>query len=193
MLRKMYAILSNLFDSTKCLNQPQTTQTQLKNIILTGITRQHQYCRWDRRKSLLHLWKFNSLITVTFPGNAMQGMVRKLTYSLGISKVRAVIRMSEFPLSDTLQWHQGLNAQRVRHEFKEILALKESLKFRLVLEREKKKKKGHSEHFYVKTWPADSKLPVAATFWTLFGFSLKSPLTGEMRFLWLMSPKRFFR
>lgn len=101
---------------------------------------------------------------MTFPGNTMQGMVRKLTYSLGISKVRAVIRMSEFPLSDTLQWHQGLNTQGVTHEFKEILALKESLKFRLLLEKIKIKKKGHSKHFYVKTWPADSKLPVAATF-----------------------------
>lgn len=125
-------------------------QTQLKNIILTGITRQHQYCCWDRRKSLLHLWKFNSLITVTFPGNTMQGMVRKLTYSLGISKVRAVIRMSEFPLSDTLQWHQGLNAQGVTHEFKEILALKESLKFRLLLEKKNKKKKGTPNTFMLR-------------------------------------------
>lgn len=66
-------------------------------------------------------------------------MVRKLIYSLDISKVKAVIRMTEFPPSDTLQWHQERNPQGATHEFKEIPALKASLKFILILEGEKKK------------------------------------------------------
>lgn len=80
-------------------------------------------------------------MTVTFPGNTIRWMVRKLIYSLDISKVKAVIRMTEFPPSDTLQWHQERNPQGATHEFKEMPALKASLKFILILEGEKKKVK----------------------------------------------------